>query len=331
MKKYLRVVTVLILCLGMATACQKESVDNSELLRIQQQNDELHDLIIQLQYRTDSIANALKASQQQQANMQAALDSVNKKLDSVLAKIEKINLDLLQVNTDLTVLRQQLVVLTQQYQQLLAMLNDLESRSCTINSGLLAWYPFSGNVLDSSGKRYDGTIINSVPYTTDRNDQPNSAIFLNGVNGNYITTTVPFNFQRGDAFSVSFWFTDAGTTAAGRLLSTENPEGNFRTGTYRNGIYAFQFAEFYVYDTVAINTWNHMVYTYANRSIKVYKNGELKVTATDTGDDLFTYTSNFTIGAKASSVNDTWYGKLDELRIYNRVLTDAEVKRLFEQ
>lgn len=331
MKMFRRVSLALVFCFGLLPACQKESADNTELLRIQQQNDELRELILQLHTRTDSISNALKNSQQQQAQMQVAIDSLGKKLDSVLAKIEKLNQELIQVNTDLNSIKEQLTVLTEQYQQLLAKLDELEKRSCTIHNGLLAWYPFSGNALDSGGKRYDGAIINMVSFTTDRKNQPNSAVLFTGGFGSRITTPLPFNFQRPDAFSIAFWFTDAGNTANGRLLSTENPEGDFRIGSYQNGRYAFQYGGFYVYDTVAVNTWNHMVYTYSNRSIKVYKNGQLKVSTVDTGNDPLPYGGLFTIGAKAASAYDTWNGKLDELRIYNRVLTDAEVKRLFEQ
>ena len=327
------VIGSLLACLLLLTgivSCQKEADNNSELQSIRQQNDSLRVLVIRLQDRTDSIVNVLEGSQQQQVQMQKRIDSLSKKLDTVIANIEKLNIQLTQVTSDLNTVRQQLAALTAQYNDLLLLIAELEMLSCTVNNGLIGYFPFSGNFLDSSGKRHDGQIFNEVFFVSDRNNNPNSAIEIRGGSNNRIVTTVPFDFQRPEQFSISFWFVDAGNTS-GRIVSTENPEGNFRISSYQNGRYAFQMGGIYLYDTVQLNTWNHVVYTYSNKSIKLYKNGKLKVVATDTGSEGLNYGTPFTIGSKAASAYDSWNGKIDELRVYNRELSDKEVDRLFRE
>ncbi|KIC90815.1 LamG domain-containing protein [Flavihumibacter sp. ZG627] len=328
MKLGIRIFLSMFFCLGLLTACQKEFDDHSRLDSLQQQNEELRNLVLGLQTRSDSIVNALEASQQEQASLKIAIDSINRKLDSMLNKIGVLNDSLVRQGADINNMKRQLEELTRQYQELLAQLNELATQSCTIYSGLLAYYPFSGNVWDSSGKRYDGTIINSVGFTADRLNQPNAAIQINGGNGHRITTPVPFNFQRTDSFTIAFWFQDAGNTS-GRIVSTENPEGNFRISSYREGRYAFQYGGYYVYDTVQLNTWNHVVYSYSAKTIKLYKNGKLKFTTTDPGSEPLNYGNGLTIGSKAASAYDSWNGKIDEMRIYNRALNAQEVNWLY--
>ncbi len=196
-----------------------------------------------------------------------------------------------------------------------------------INKGLVAYYPFKGNLIDSSGNGHNGTIVGNISYTTDHLGNANSALRLGS---GYVVTDNFFNFQRTDSFTVAMWFTLKGTNTSGRLISTECPEGNFRIGGGSNGIYAFQYGDDYVYDTVALNTWNHLVFVYNNRKIKLYKNGVLKYKGYDNSTEALHYCAPFTIGAKASSAYDEWQGKIEGLRVYNRPLSQSEVTQLFD-
>jgi hypothetical protein len=115
-----------------------------------------------------------------------------------------------------------------------------------------------------------------------------------------VVTDPFFDYQRKDSFSVAMWFTITTNSSNGRLLSTECPEGNFRMAAYDNGAYGFQFGGLYVNDTVTLNTWNYLVYTFKAGTIKVYKNGVLKYKGRDTDAQTLNYCAPFTIGAKAS-------------------------------
>jgi hypothetical protein len=69
-------------------------------------------------------------------------------------------------------------------------------------NGLVGWWPFNGNANDESGNGNDGTIYGAVP-TYDREGNPNSAYFFNGIN-NSINTTL--NNIPGNAYSITCWF-----------------------------------------------------------------------------------------------------------------------------
>jgi hypothetical protein len=59
--------------------------------------------------------------------------------------------------------------------------------------------------------------------------------------------------------------------------------------------------------------------------------GVLVQTNTDTSTEALSYSSPFTIGAKAASAFDKWAGKIDDVKVYNRALLPNEVLVLFNQ
>ncbi len=202
----------------------------------------------------------------------------------------------------------------------------------SFTNGLIAYFPFCGNTGDSSGNNNHGNVINTVNYVADYYGRPNSASSFSGGfnNGRITTNNNMFKFKFTDSFSVAFWFLDAGSNS-GRIISTENPEGNFRISTYSGGVYAIQFGDAFnfLYDTVQINQWNHIVYTFNNRVVKFYKNGVLKSTQTNNSTETLNYGTSFTIGSKASSAYDTWNGIIDEVTIWNRPISLTEVSQVY--
>jgi hypothetical protein len=81
----------------------------------------------------------------------------------------------------------------------------------------------------------------------------------------------------------------------------------------------------YVSYTPAVNEWLNIAYTYSPGSAKLYENGVLKSTSSAT----------FTLGTvdEAQIGGNQWaeYGKnfaIEDLRVYNRALTEAEVIEL---
>ena len=203
-----------------------------------------------------------------------------------------------------------------------------DAEVASLKVGLVANYPFNGNAGDSSGNGYHGTVNGTVTYTANRKNISNAALQLGT---GYITSPSNiFQFGRSDKYSISIWFITTGIANNGRIISTENPEGNFRIFDYGNGIIGTQFGGFYISDTITVNNWHHLVVTYNNRTENIFIDGTLKKNVNDTNNEILNYGAPFTIGAKAGPTFDKWNGKVDDIRIYNRVLTLTEITYLFK-
>ncbi len=76
------------------------------------------------------------------------------------------------------------------------------------------------------------------------------------------------------------------------------------------------------------NTWYHLVATYDGSSVKFYVNGQFQNSA-DKSDLIDTSTGNLYIGDYGGSLGSSAYnfkGIIDEVRIYNRALSEEEIK-----
>ena len=69
-------------------------------------------------------------------------------------------------------------------------------------NGLVAYYPFNGNANDESGSENNGT-VNGATLTTDRNENPNSAYYFDGVN-DFIECLFPGPLE-ATSRTISFW------------------------------------------------------------------------------------------------------------------------------
>ena len=80
---------------------------------------------------------------------------------------------------------------------------------------------------------------------------------------------------------------------------------------------------------LAVNTWYHFAYTWDGSTWKVYKNGEIIQTFTKNVNDLtLTTSTNFSIGSNVANSNSKLKGRLNDIRIYNKCLSDNEIKKL---
>ena len=191
---------------------------------------------------------------------------------------------------------------------------------------LVGWWPFQGNANDLSVNSNHGTFVGASTLTTDRFGTSNRA-FQGG--SSYVTCpSTVFRFTRTDNFSFSVWYTKA-TNDGGRLVSTESNEGHFRISCGGTNI-LIQFGD-YLSLPMNDNNWHHLVYTYSSRTEKIYLDGILMITNNDaiSNDEALNYSNPFTIGAKASPSHDKWNGKIDDIGVWSRVLTQTEVTNLY--
>jgi glucose/arabinose dehydrogenase len=154
----------------------------------------------------------------------------------------------------------------------------------------------------------------------------------------------PFNTHN---FSVSFWVKRLPTSEPiGNIVShfnSTNAGWNFQMVAH--GDVSNQFAHFAVANYVTNFTGNltfppdvqippdtfvHLVGTFDDSSVKIYKDGVLTGKTAFHGTYIPDPKSPLRIGAEAGSMGkETWSGIIDDLRLYNRTLSENEVKNIF--
>lgn len=199
-------------------------------------------------------------------------------------------------------------------------------------NGLVAWYPFYGNANDASGNGNNGT-VNGAILTPDRFGNANCAYYFDGVNDYIVNNSL--NFSSFGSTTINVWFKFS--TLYGYVLMANSDNSSFEI-FYSNGIvfrnWDRQCCTVFdlVYNQINLNTWYFLTWTsdYANNS-KLYINGTL-VASTTTIPEVPS-SGTFHVGKHALFAPPSGYfnGVSDDIRIYNRVLSQSEITALFHE
>lgn len=210
----------------------------------------------------------------------------------------------------------------------------------TIDKGLVAYYPFTVGVDDQSGHGQNG-IVNGAVLTEDRSGNKNCAYRFDGINAAILVnlTQIP---ALQEAQSISWWyvidsipkFSDewgAGNMIA--LVDTAKGIGiqfGFRGPAYKSlGLDAWNWGGGTLLECqpLAVKVWHHCVYTFDGRENRFYLDGELQTSSvkeTQIGVPTLLMFGNYPSG------DQYFEGRLDDIRIYNRVISQAEIRQLFQ-
>ena len=197
------------------------------------------------------------------------------------------------------------------------------------SKGLVAYYPFNGNANDESGNGYNAVSYGAT-LTSDRFSNPNAAYQFDGTSAYIdIPGTESLNFSSG-GFTLCAWakFTEdsygwsvLGKHYHGYANGYSLDIGAPRAELHVDGQYAF--------DTTAslMGAWHFVVGTFDGSTGRFYADGQLRATQTIT----YVHTNAVTITMGAfhnAGVGNFFKGSIDDVRIYNRALTDSEVAAL---
>ena len=80
---------------------------------------------------------------------------------------------------------------------------------------------------------------------------------------------------------------------------------------------------------IPIDTWTHVAFSYDGNYLKLYLNGVLDAVSKEVSGTINPAGTNLAIGNNLSKTRG-FKGIIDEVRIYNRALNAAEIKRLYE-
>lgn len=223
-----------------------------------------------------------------------------------------------------------------------------------LKNGVIAFYPFTnGSLNDESSNSNDLSNTTMASAGVDRNGNSNCAyIFDNGQVDEEFLTTSNSNFLNGlDQFSVSIWYQPMNTNRPGgdfEILLSRDDQGRCpdRRGEWSVGLYDCRRAVFGHNNSVWAKTltnfsdgcegevlaltdkWHHVVAVKNKDEYKIYFNGELN--ETETGDANCGANLHLAEDQGDVFIGSKFTGRIDDVLIYNRALSDADVKDLFE-
>jgi uncharacterized repeat protein (TIGR01451 family) len=214
-----------------------------------------------------------------------------------------------------------------------------------LNDGLVAYYPFNGNANDESANENHG-VVNGATLTTDRFGNPDSAYNFYGIN-EYIDCGNDATFNITGEITVSAWLKARSFQNAGLVTKWKTRSG--WSGSWGLSIDATGFPSFMVSAdgwnghstksnvSIDLDTYNHVagIYKVSDNTIRIYVNGIESGTAQGPGG-LAVSSSDVLIGAyrytiTSGRIERYFDGAIDEVRIYNRTLSESEIQQLSEE
>ncbi|MEY5001478.1 MAG: hypothetical protein RLZZ211_1514 [Bacteroidota bacterium] len=211
--------------------------------------------------------------------------------------------------------------------------SNCPSLAGSLTTGLVGYWPFCGNANDVSGNGNNGT-VNGATLTTDRFGNANSAYSFNGSNSIDIGTN-------------GFATDNSQVTLSGWVYITTNPAGvsyivgygnpNLEGSVFATGVYGSGglFGTFYgaIYDAISnincpLNSWNLITTVKeTNGTVKIYLNANLIYTQTAATPQISNVSGR--IGRAVWNSSEYWNGKIDDVAVWNRALTAAEIQQLY--
>ncbi len=183
--------------------------------------------------------------------------------------------------------------------------------------GLISYFPFDDNLADELINTPAGVNHNSAAFTEGK---AGKAISLNGSN-QYIEFGRN-TYRSGNNLSVSVWLKKTGTTGIYFIMCDDF--GIWTMGTNAGMAISLPNTSS-ASGVIAPDEWVHLVGTYDGTNIKVYINGMLKETKNHPGT-IASWVGNLKLGKFDT---EYWSGSVDDLFIYNKVLSQSEVDQLY--
>ncbi len=203
-----------------------------------------------------------------------------------------------------------------------------------ITTGLVAHWEFdetSGSVAaDSSGNGNSGTATN---HSWNSDGRIGGCIELDG-SFDYVTVTNSSSLQISGQITITAWVR-ADTVSSQHCIVGHGPTGSLVQNTY---LYAWSStwlagsnngSDVYTQSSATAGDWTHLASVYDGSQWLLYVNGVLVDTTTSSQGAINVSGGRWTIGAPSGQSGRFFDGLIDDVRIYNRSLTAADVDALY--
>ena len=201
-----------------------------------------------------------------------------------------------------------------------------------VKGGLVLYLPMDkivgGKVLDVSGYKNHGTVYGAVIADGIRGQ----ALYFDGVD-DYVDCGNDESLNITDEITVSAWVKPFDSSHNMRVVSRSGTGNNMgytllvtpSTDSVTLWLNNGTWQELTVENVISTNKWWHIVATYDGNNRKIYVNGEVKKTDGGIGT-IKGGSSPFNIGRRYETTTEFYNGLIDEVRIYNRALSEGEIK-----
>lgn len=202
-----------------------------------------------------------------------------------------------------------------------------------LDSGLVGRYEFDGNL-----KEYTGQLADAVPnlsgydtYADDRRGASNSAINFTGRYGLNISK-IPL----ASNMSVSAWVKYDMIQPLNYFVTAQWLSPDFAQDNNSYWGIVSSPATSGVPSGAIDNQWHHLAATYDGTRLNFYVDGKYVGTSLNPTQDSIAkgatvdYKVGYLTPPGSNIITSTWFGSIDDLRFYTRILTAAEVKALYQ-
>jgi len=213
------------------------------------------------------------------------------------------------------------------------------AKTCTTDTpqivpDCMAYYKLDGNATDSngSGTLYDGTATN-VSWTQGRFGS------AGGFNGASSVISFSNSGFPSNNMCVSAWVKPSATFLANGISGIV-AWGNTLAGQRRSLVYyssgelgfsgAYAAANFTGTTVLSTGVWSHVAFTISGSTVTLYINGAFEASGTVTLNS-YSSTTGFIGRTETTSTNEHFNGSIDQVKIFDRAITAAEVTTLYNE
>lgn len=205
-----------------------------------------------------------------------------------------------------------------------------------IRDGLIGYWPLDGNTNDISGNNHNG-VLNGPSLTTDRNGNTNSAYYFDGVN-DYIElpATIIDNLEEG---TVTMWVKIETTTThqmpfarngvdvpnwMGIAIVAPNSTSSIKSYFMATSGRADSYDTYAAYN----DSWHFITCMWSSTEVSYWVDGNKVGVIAVSGANTSTGTGLW-LGNAVSNRSYWTKGKIDEVAIYSKALTETEIQNLY--
>ncbi len=202
-----------------------------------------------------------------------------------------------------------------------------------VTNGIVGYWKFnegSGTTTaDSSGNNNTGTLTNGPTWVTPGKVGA-AALAFNAANLQAVNVNNSASLNVTSGITIASWINVTNWGGNRRILQKGNSDNQYRL-LAENGVFKFDLSGVGTLTNAlpATNTWIHIAATWNGSTMIIYTNGVQQSSLAATGT-IATTTDPLAIAKKnGSTVNGDFFdGKLDDVRVYNRALSAAEVNTI---